>query len=152
MRIEADSPEQYLDRIPDDRKQAFKKLREVILGNLPEGFAETISYGMIGYVVPHSLYPKGYHADPKQALPLMNIASQKNFISLYHMGLYSDKGLLEWFVGEYAKQSGSKPDMGKGCIRFRKPEKIPFELIGQLTSKISVKVWIEKYELKLHSG
>jgi hypothetical protein len=97
-------------------------------------------------VVPHSLYSKGYHADPKQPLPFINLASQKNYIALYHMGIYSNKKLLAWFTSEYTKQTSLKPDMGKGCIRFKKPEKIPFKLIGELASKFTVKDWITIYE------
>jgi uncharacterized protein YdhG (YjbR/CyaY superfamily) len=146
MKLEAQSPDQYIEMVPEERKPAMKKLRQVIQDNLPEGFTETITYGMIGYVVPHSLYPKGYHSDPKQPLPFMNIASQKNFIALYHMGLYSNSALLDWFKGEYAKHFKAKLDMGKGCLRFKKAEDIPFDLIGELSAKISVTEWIKRYE------
>jgi uncharacterized protein YdhG (YjbR/CyaY superfamily) len=146
MQIKAKTPEEYIDRIPEERKEAIRALRKIILENLPEGFTETINYGMIGYVVPHSLYSKGYHADPKQPLPFINLASQKNYIALYHMGIYSNKKLLAWFTSEYTKQTSLKPDMGKGCIRFKKPEKIPFKLIGELASKFTVKDWITIYE------
>ena len=146
MQIKADSPDHYVDQLPDDRKEAISKLRKSILDNLPEGFIETVSYGMIGYVVPHTIYPKGYHADPKLPLPFMNIASQKNHIALYHMGIYSNKNLLDWFLNEYYKIYNSKPDMGKGCFRFKKPELIPYHLIGELTGKISVNDYIRIYE------
>jgi hypothetical protein len=146
MKIQANTPEQYIETLPEDRKDAFSKLRKVILDNLPKGFSETVSYRMIGYVVPHSIYPKGYCADPKQPLPLIHIASQKNHIALYHIGIYSDKALLDWFLDEYPKFSKTKPDMGKGCIRFKKAELIPFELIGKLAARMTVKEWIEKYE------
>jgi hypothetical protein len=118
----------------------------VIVSNIPEGFAEVMGYGMIGYVVPHSIYPSGYHADPKQPLPFLNLGSQKNYIALYHMGLYSDPELLSWFTSEYSKHAKQKLDMGKSCIRFRKPDQIPFDLIGVLASKITVKDWISRYE------
>jgi uncharacterized protein YdhG (YjbR/CyaY superfamily) len=131
MQYNADNPEQYVDQLPDDRKEAIGKLRKSILDNLPEGFVETVSYGMIGYVVPHSIYPKGYHCDPKLPLPFMNIASQKNYIALYHMGIYGNKKLLDWFVNEYVLSFKSKPDMGKGCFRFKKPDRIPYQLIGE---------------------
>ena len=101
---------------------------------------------MIGYVVPHSIYPDGYRSSPDLPLPFVNIASQKNHIALYHMGLYANPEILEWFVREYPKHSQSKLDMGKSCIRFKKPEQIPFDLIGHLMKKISVKKWIEVYE------
>jgi uncharacterized protein YdhG (YjbR/CyaY superfamily) len=146
MQYNADNPEQYVDQLPNDRKEAIGKLRKSILENLPEGFIETVSYGMIGYVVPHTLYPKGYHCDPKLPLPFMNIASQKNHIALYHMGIYGNKELLDWFVREYITSFKSKPDMGKGCFRFKKPDLIPYQLIGELTAKISVTDWIKIYE------
>jgi len=107
------STEQYLDQLPDDRKLAMTNLRETILNNLPEGFVETISYGMIGYVVPHSLYPDGYHADPKMPLPFINIASQKSHIAVYHMGIYADGDLLAWFLGEYPKHSKKNQTWGR---------------------------------------
>ena len=146
MQIKASTPEEYIGQIPEDRRQAIINLRNAILNNLPKGFTETIGYGMIGYVIPHSLYPKGYHCDPKLPLPFINIASQKNYITLYHMGIYVNKKLLDWFTAEYEKQSTVKLDMGKGCFRFKKPEQIPFQLIGELVSKISASQWIELYE------
>ena len=140
------TPEQYIKELPAERKESISKLREAVLKNLPKGFKEVMSYGMLGYVVPHELYPGGYHCDPKLPLPFINIASQKNFIALYHMGIYSTPDLLKWFTAEYPKHSQSKLDMGKGCIRFKKPEHIPYKLIGDLTTKISVKDWIKTYE------
>ena len=128
------------------RKAAMNRLRKVILDNLPSGFSEQMSYGMVGYVVPHSIYPPGYHCDPKLPLPFVNIASQKNFIAVYHMGIYADKAILNWFISEYPKHSSSKLDMGKSCLRFKKPEQLPFELIGELMRKISVNDWIKTYE------
>lgn len=149
MQIEASSPDQYFQLIPDDRKPAMNKLRQTILENLPKGFEETISYGMIGYVVPHSVYPSGYHCDPKLPLPFIAIASQKNFVAFYHMAIYADKSLYDWFVAEYSNHSKSKLDMGKSCIRFKKPDQIPFELIGQLVQKVSVEKWIDIYETEI---
>jgi hypothetical protein len=149
MTIKSDTPEQYIEQLPAERQEAMGKLRKVILDNIPEGFEETINYGMIGYVVPHSVYPAGYHCDPKLPLPFMSIASQKNFIALYHMGIYADQNLLDWFVGEYSKIIKTKIDMGKSCIRFKKPELIPYELIGELTKKMTSKEWIELYETNL---
>ncbi|MCH4823619.1 DUF1801 domain-containing protein [Gramella lutea] len=146
MKIEADSPQDYISKVPEDRKIPMKKLRDEIKSNLPGGFEETMSYGMIGFVVPHSLYPAGYHCDPELPLPFMNLASQKNYIAVYHSGVYADKELSEWFVGEYKKRTGKKPDMGKSCIRFKKMDQIPFELIGELSQKITPKQWIDLYE------
>lgn len=146
MTSKATTPEQYLKELPEDRKEAFTKLRDTIANNIPKGFKETMSYGMLGYVVPHSLYPAGYHCDPALPLPFVNIASQKNFIALYHMGLYSDPVLLKWFTAEYPKHSTAKLDMGKSCVRFKKPEHIPYKLIGELIKKVSVKDWIATYE------
>ena len=146
MKIEANTPQQYLEQIQDDRKPAMNLLRQTILANLPEGFKEEMSYGMIGYVVPHSLYPAGYHCDPKLPLPFLAIASQKHFIAFYHMGIYADKPLYDWFTIEFPLYSKLKLDIGKSCVRFKKPDQIPFELIAELVQKISVKKWIEMYE------
>jgi len=146
MQSTATSVEQYLKELPQDRHEAMNKLRKEIAINLPEGFKEEMSYGMIGYVVPHSLYPEGYHCDPKLPLGYMSIASQKNFIAVYHMGMYLDNNLLQWFLKEYAVSSPSKPDMGKSCIRFKKMEAIPYKLIGELAGKMAVQEWITKYE------
>jgi len=146
MQIHAKNPAEYIHLIPDERKPAFTKLRNVILENLPLGFEETIQYGMIGFVVPHSIYPAGYHCDSKIPLPFMSIASQKNFVAVYHMGIYADKSLMEWFINEYPKHCTIKLDMGKSCLRFKKPEHIPYELIGKLASKLNVEQWINIYE------
>lgn len=137
--------DEYLINIDTSRKEAIEKLRESILNNLPNGFVEEMAYGMPSYVVPHSLFPDGYHCDPKQPLPFMSFASQKNFISFYHMGIYADKSLYDWFVSEYPKYSKLKLDMGKSCIRFKKINEIPYQLIGDLVSKTSVQDWIELY-------
>ncbi len=146
MKYTATTPDQYVAQLPEDRKLAIGRLREVIRTHLPPGFEETMSYGMIGYVVPHSLYPAGYHCDPKLPLPFMNIASQKNFIALYHSGIYADAELLEWFLEAYAQLGIGKPDMGKSCIRFKKPERIPFDLIGELCTRMTPQAWIARYE------
>ncbi len=146
MKIEANTPQEYINNMPDDRKQVMNKLRKTILDNLPKGYEETLSYGMIGYVVPHSIYPNGYHCNPKLPLPFINIASQKNFIAVYHMGLYASQKLLHWFVQEYPKHCSTKLDMGKSCIRFKKIDQIPFELIEELTKKVSVEEWVKTYE------
>jgi hypothetical protein len=146
MQSKATTPEQYLSELPEDRKEAMLKLRNAIKENLPQGFEEVISYGMLGYVVPHSIYPSGYHCDPKLPLPFINLASQKNFIALYHMGIYADKNLETWFVSEYPKHVKTKLDMGKSCIRFKKMDDIPFDFIGELATKVSVEDWISNYE------
>lgn len=146
MSSKAELPQDYIDALPADRQQAILALRETLLTNLPKGYEEVMSYGMLGYVVPHSIYPSGYHCNTKLPLPFINLASQKNFIALYHMGLYGDKDLLEWFTTEYAKRCKSKLDMGKGCIRFKKIADIPVDLIGELATKMSVETWIGAYE------
>ena len=138
--------EEYINNQPAERKEALLKLQNCILSNLPEGFEETIGYNMPSYVVPHSVYPKGYHCDTKLPLPFMSFASQKNSINFYHMGIYADKELYNWFVSEYPKYSKLKLDMGKSCIRFKKIEQIPFELLGELVQKMTVDQWINLYE------
>lgn len=132
---------------PEDRIEPFNNLHEVIVKNLPEGFEPAISYGGLGYVVPHKIYPAGYHCKPSEPLPFAGIASQKNSINFYHMGIYADPKLLDWFVNEYPKHSKQKLDMGKSCIRFKKFEEIPYKLIGELMKKITAQEWIKKYEL-----
>lgn len=136
----------YLANLAEERKEAFGKLRQVILSNLPDGFEECMNYGMIGYVVPHSIYPNGYHCDTKLPLPFMNIASQKNFIAFYHMGIYGNVELMNWFVSEFPNHSKAKLDMGKSCVRFKKMDDIPFQLIGKLVQKMTVTDWINQYE------
>lgn len=143
------TPEEYMGTLPEERKPVMTELRKAIIKNLPKGFEEGMSYGMLTYVVPHSIYPAGYHCDPKQALPFLSIASQKNFIAVYHMGIYADQELLNWFVGEFPKHSKAKLDMGKSCIRFKKMDQVPVALIGELASKVSVEDWIETYEKAL---
>ncbi|WP_130733649.1 DUF1801 domain-containing protein [Flavobacterium sp. J27] len=146
MTSQAQNPEEYIKEVPEERKVTIIKLRNVILENLPKGFKEAMSYGMIGYVVPHEIYPSGYHCDPKLPLPFMSFASQKNSINFYHMGIYADKELYNWFVTEYGKFSKKKLDMGKSCMRFKKAEDIPFDLLGELVSKITPQDWIATYE------
>ena len=140
------SVEAYFDALSEDRKIPMMKLRDAILKSLPKGFQEQMSYGMVGYVVPHSLYPKGYHCSPELPLPFLSIASQKNFIAVYHMGMYAKPELLNWFTDEYAKRVKGKLDMGKSCVRFKKPENIPFDLISELASKMTPQDWITTYE------
>lgn len=149
MQSKAETVEEYIAALPEDRQQAINKLRAVIKKHLPKGFKEGIGYNMIGYVVPHTTYPAGYHCDPKLPLPFMNIASQKNFIALHHLGIYGSEELLNWFTNEYPKHARYKLDMGKGCIRFKKLDDIPYDLIGELVSKITPQRWIEIYEENL---
>jgi len=146
MQSQASTVEAYLTSLPQDRQEAIAAIRKAILKNLPAGFVEQMSYGMIGYVVPHSLYPAGYHCTPALPLPYINVASQKNFIAVYHMGIYANTKLLKWFTDECSKRLTGKLDMGKTCIRFKKPANIPFDLLGELAGKLSVAEWIELYE------
>ncbi|MGC1514438.1 MAG: DUF1801 domain-containing protein [Maribacter sp.] len=146
MKYEATSPEEYLDQLSPERNKVLSKLRTTILKNLPVGFQETISYGMLGYVVPHSRYPAGYHVNTSLPLPFINMASQKNFVALYHMGLYANEELLDWFVTEYPKHCKRKLDMGKSCIRFKNMDTVPYALIGELCTKMTVENWISLYE------
>lgn len=146
MTSDAKSPQAYIDALPEDRKIVITKLREAIRFNLPEGFQETIGYGMLAYVVPHELYPDGYHCDPKVPLPFINLAAQKNHIAVYHLGIYADDTLLEWFKAEYPKHVKTKLNMGKSCIRFKNMKTIPYELIGELCSKMTPQDWIARYE------
>lgn len=139
----------YLNELPEERKEVFSKLRERILNTIPKGFEEQMSYGMLGYVVPHSIYPNGYHCNPKLPLPFISIGSQKNFIVLHHLGIYANPALLEWVTNEYPKHSTQKIDIGKGCIRFKKTDQIPFDLVGELAGKMSVEDWIECYKTQI---
>lgn len=146
MQIPATSVEEYISKIPEERQDAFRKIFSKITGNLPEGFEQGLSYGMVGWQVPLKIYPAGYHCTPGSALPFMSLASQKNFIALYHMGMYAKPELLDWFVAEFPKHSKRKLDMGKSCVRFKKMDDIPFELIAELSKKMTVDEWISIYE------
>lgn len=148
----AATPAAYIASLPIERRAIIEQMRAAIVKNLPKGFEECISYGMIGYVVPHSLYPAGYHCDPKLPLPFMAIASQKSHIALYHMGIYLDPALLAWFAGALQKVSKKKPDMGKSCTRWKKAEEVPIALIGELAKKMTPKQWIALYEKTLAKG
>jgi uncharacterized protein YdhG (YjbR/CyaY superfamily) len=149
MTSTAKTTKEYLENLPDDRKAPMTQLRDVIAKNLPQGFTEQMTYGMPGFVVPHSTYPAGYHCDPKLPLGFVSIASQKGFIALYHMGIYMMPDLQKWFTDEYPKYSKARLDMGKSCIRFKKPEQIPYELIGELMKKVTPDEWIARYETVL---
>jgi hypothetical protein len=137
---------EILTSVPEDRAESFNKLHDEIVKNLPKGFEAAISYGGLGYVVPHSIYPAGYHCKPIEPLPFAGLSSQKNSINLYHMGIYSDPKLMEWFLAEYPKHCKQKLDMGKSCIRFKKFDDIPYKLIGELMKKMTVKDWVSMYE------
>jgi hypothetical protein len=136
----------YIASLPPDRQDAISATRSALVENLPKGYEEIFSSNMINYVVPHSIYPNGYHCNPKQALPFISLANQKNFIALYHMGLYADPVLLKWFVDIYPNHSKRKLDMGKSCIRFKNFEDIPVKLIGELAQKMSVDNYVAVYE------
>lgn len=146
MQSKAETVDAYLAEVPDERRPYFDSLRKAILDNIPKGFVEQMNYGMIGYVVPHSLFPDGYHCNPKLPLPFANIASQKHFIGFYHMGMYADKRLLDWFVTEYPNHTDARLDMGKSCVRFKKFDQIPFDLIGELMQMVTVEDWINTYK------
>lgn len=146
MQSKAKTATEYINELPEERKKVIRNIRKEIKKNLPKGFKEVMSYGMIGYVVPHSLYSKGYHVNPELPLPFMSLASQKNYVSFYHMGLYSGNSLYDWFVKEYPKHSKTKLDMGKCCVRFKKMDNIPYKLIGEMCGKITPQKWIDIYE------
>ncbi len=146
MQISSTSIEDYVSKLPEERQEVFKKLFDTIKNHLPEGFEENISYGMIGWGVPLEKYPAGYHCIPGSPLPFISVASQKNFIAVYHMGMYAKPELLNWFTEEFPKHSKRKLDMGKSCIRFKKMDEIPFELIAELSKKMTVDEWISLYE------
>lgn len=149
MKANSKTVKEILKNLPIDRAEPFKKLHDIILKNLPKGFEAAISYGGLGYVVPHTIYPAGYHCKPSEPLPFAGLASQKNSINFYHMGIYSDPKLLDWFVTEYPKHTKQKLDMGKSCIRFKKLDDIPYKLIGELMKKMTTKEWINIYETNL---
>jgi uncharacterized protein YdhG (YjbR/CyaY superfamily) len=142
-------PEDYIQELSGEKKDAILKIREILKTNLPDGFEEIMSYGMLGYVVPHSLYPAGYHCTPSDPLPFIGLASRANGISLYHMGLYADPHLLHWFTEAWKNSVPYKLDMGKSCIRFKKPSEIPFDLLQELFQKMTPKEWIDLYESQL---
>jgi hypothetical protein len=148
MQSKAHTVKEYIKSLPQDRAKAIEAIRKVLKENLPKGFEETMQYGMISYVVPHKLYPSGYHCNPKDALPFVSLASQKNFLALYHMAVYQG-ALHDWFVEEWKKGSDKKLDMGKSCIRFKKFEDVPLKLIGELAGKITPAEWIRIYEKTL---
>ena len=149
MKYDANTVEAYIEMLPSDRQVSFQRLREIVKTMLPPGFEETMAYGMPAYVVPHEIYPPGYHCNPQEALPFISLANQKNFIAFYHMGIYALPELSQWFQSEYRALCGKKADMGKSCIRFRKTAEIPFDLMGRLAAKMSPLEWIRIYEKEI---
>lgn len=150
MQYQINNIEEYLQSLSTQRRLIIELLRTVISDNLPYGFKEQLAYGMISYVVPLSRYPKGYHVTKDQPLLFISLASQKNHIALYHMGIYDNKELEDWFVAEYKKRMSTKLDMGKSCIRFKNINTIPYELIAELCRKMSVEEYIKIYEHSLN--
>lgn len=148
MQSKAKTPDEYIANLPEDRKAIISDIRNTINKNIPKGFMEVMCYGMIGWVAPHEIFPPGYHCDPTKPLMLINLGSQKNYVSLYHMGLYPGR-LLDWFQAEWPKATTRKLDMGKCCIRFKKLDQIPVDLIGRLASKLNPRQWVEAYEKAL---
>lgn len=146
MQIPSVSVDDYISQIPEERQEIFRKMFNTINDNLPEGFTQGSSYGMIGWAVPLETYPDGYHCTPGSPLPFISIASQKNFVALYHMGMYAKPELLNWFVEEFPKHSKKKLDMGKSCVRFKKMEDIPMELLAEMSKKMTVEEWVDIYE------
>ncbi len=149
MQYNAATTQEYIDQLPEERKGPITKIKQILSDNLPEGFQEGIGYKMIAFFVPFSTYPNGYHCDPKVPLPFINLASQKNFVALYHSGIYAKKELHDWFVGEYPKHCKYKLDMGKSCVRFKRMDDIPYDLIAELAQKMTPQEWIDIYESAL---
>ncbi|MHC4953076.1 MAG: DUF1801 domain-containing protein [Planctomycetota bacterium] len=129
---------QYLDSLPDDRRKAIQKVRAAVNKGLPKGYKEGIQYGIIGWFVPHSIFPSGYHCDPKQPVPFAGLASQKNYMSLYLMCVYGDKQHETWFVKEW-KKTGKKLDMGKSCVRFKSVDDVPLDVVKATKKKAAKK-------------
>ncbi len=150
MKAKGTTIEEILAGIDDERREAFLQLHKTIVEHLPAGFEPGISYGGLGYVIPHSIYPGGYHCKPQEPLPFAGIAAQKGSINFYHMGLYADPSLMSWFVEEFPKHSKRKLDMGKSCVRFKNHQEIPMSLIGELMKKMTAQQWIDLYEKLYH--
>lgn len=148
MISKAETVKDYLAELPDDRRKAIEAVRKVIRKNLPKGYKEGIQYGMIGYFVPHSVYPPGYHCDPKQPLPFASLASQKNHMSIYLCSIYSDPKEVDWFVKAWTG-AGRKLDMGKGCVRFKKIEDVPLDVVGEAIARMPVEKFVAQYEAVL---
>ncbi|MCC6866895.1 MAG: DUF1801 domain-containing protein [Ignavibacteria bacterium] len=146
MKAQGKTVKEILANVPPERYESFNKLHNVIVKNLPKGFEPAISYGGLGYVIPHKLYPAGYHCKPAEPLPFAGISSQKDSINFYHMGIYAEPKLYKWFTTEFPKHTKQKLDIGKSCVRFKKIDDIPYKLIGELMKKLSAKEWIEIYK------
>jgi hypothetical protein len=136
----------YIANLPEDRREPMQALCEVFRKHLPQGFEETLAYGMVSFCVPHSTYPRGYHCDPKIALPFVQIASQKKHLAVYHMGLYAMPEELEWFKETWASSSKDKLDIGKSCIRLNPAKPLPLGVLGELAERIGLERWIEVYD------
>jgi hypothetical protein len=146
MAAKSDPVDAWLQTLDPERREVMQALRKTVRDHLPEGFAEEFASGMIHYVVPHSLYPAGYHCNPQQALPFISLAAQRSHYALYHMGLYANPEWLAWFQDAWSQHAARKLDMGKSCIRFKKPEHIPHALLGELVARIPPSDWIAVYE------
>jgi len=146
MTYHAKTVDEYIDMVPKERKEVLNRLRDIFSSELPQGFQESIQYHMMAYTIPHDIYPKGYHVNSSEPLPFISIASQKNHIAIYHLGLYMNQDLLDWFVNEYLHRTNHKLDMGKSCIRFKNLEKIPYDLLKELAGKMTVEDYIKIYE------
>ncbi len=144
MQSKAPTVAAYLAELPEDRRAAIKAVREVILKNIDKGFAEGMGYGMMGYYVPHAIYPPGYHCNPAQPLPFAGLASQKQHMSLYMMSAYGDAGEEAWIRDQFRK-AGKKLDMGKCCIRFKKLDDLPLEVIAEAFRRIKLKDYVARY-------
>ncbi len=149
MKPTGSTVEEILASVAEPHRAAFHRLHEVMLTHLPPGFEAAVSYGGLGYVVPHRLYPAGYHCNPAEPLPFAGIASQKAGIHFYHMGLYADPEQLAWFQARYAETCRYKLDMGKSCVRFKRLDDIPFALIGELAGQTTPQAYIARYEAQM---
>ena len=145
MPSQAEPVENYLAELPEDRRQTLEAVREAVLKNLPKGYAEGMQYGMIGYFVPHEVYPPGYHTDPKQPLPFAGLAARKNYVAIYLMSVYGDPEQEAWFREAWA-ETGKKLDMGKSCVKFKTIEDVPLKVIGQAIKRVPVKKYVDNYE------
>lgn len=152
MQSKATTVEQYLAELPADRREAIGAVRSVILENLSDGYEEGMQYGMIGYYVPHRVYPPGYHCNPRQPLPFASLASQKNHMAIYMMCIYGDAAHEAWFCKAWAASGKKKPDMGKGCIRFKKLDDVPLDVIGEAIKRVPVAKYIARYEFVRAAG
>ena len=148
MQSKATTVDAYLAELPEERREAISAIRGVILKNLPRGYEEGMQWGMIGYYVPHSLYPAGYHCQPEEPLPVASLASQKNHMAFYGLGLYINEAQARWFVEEW-KKAGKKLDMGKSCVRFKTLDDVALDVIGRAIKRLPVKQYIAQYESQL---